>query len=139
MHLTDAASDGDAGRDEGTTMSQTKTAKAAKWCVFAAGWENAAGRSGSYGDGITSGTRRIFGVFDSEAEAEAALAGMMRSRTMTRSRMPGDGIDYPELEVGEFDALRFVGRQDRDQVSGKRLLALVNDLYERGRENAAAL
>ena len=111
-----------------------------KWCVYASCQSDATGRDYSFGDGITSSLSRIYAVCDTKAEAEAALERMLQGKHMQRARIPGDGLMWPELTVGVFDPLDFVGRQNRDDYYyGKRLAALRRELSERAESNAKDL
>lgn len=108
-----------------------------QWCVCASSLQDATGRTYAPGDGITAGSARLYGLADTREEAEALRDRLEGGRLLQRARMPGDGQLYPELEVCEYDPLDFVGRQNRDEYTGKRYAALCGDLAERAKKNAA--
>lgn len=110
-----------------------------QFCVCASTLIDSVGRTFAAGDGITSALNRIYAITDTLAEAESAKAQLMRSATFQRPRMPGDGRMVPELEVCPFDPLDFVGRQNRDDYTGKRYAALCGQLAADAKKNAASL
>lgn len=116
-------------------VATTKTA----WCVFASGFRDATGRTYAAGDGITRPTRRLYALADSQAEARHRKACFERGALLTRCRRGGDGRLYPELEIGRYDPLDFVGRQHRDDYTGKRYAQLCGRLADQATENAKEL
>jgi len=114
-------------------------AKIKKWCVMASHGEDATRQEYAFGDGITAPSRRLYAICGTKEEAEYACAALYCSKTMTKARMPGDGIIYPHLEVREFDPLDYVGSQNRDQYTGLRYKNLVRDLHEKAKADAEAL
>ena len=115
-------------------------AKAKKtWCVCASSLVDAVGRTYAPGDGITASSCRLYALADTREQAERIKADLDGSRRMQESRMPGDGKMWPELEVCEYDPLDFVGRQNRDEYTGKRYAALCGRLAEEATKNAAGL
>jgi hypothetical protein len=116
-------------------MSQAKR----QFCVYASTLINAVGTTYAVGDGITAPSRRLYGLADTRQEAEAIKAKLEAGRHMTRPRIPGDEKMWPELEVDEYDPLNFVGRQNRDDYTGKRYASLCGQLAETAERNMAAL
>lgn len=113
--------------------------EAEKWCVCASHGADADGSLMAFGDGWTACASRLYAVCDTKAEAEKALARLMKTKTMTRKRVPGDGIVYPVLEVHVFKPLRFTMRQGREEIVGARYKAFVGGLPVLAEFAAAAL
>ncbi len=110
-----------------------------KYCVYASSGRSSDGRQYAFGDGVTASVRRVYAICETEEMAEAELSRLLGTRLMNRPRMPGDNNIYPDLVVGPFDPLAFVGSQNRDEYRRKRLAGLVVDLYQRAAANAAGL
>lgn len=112
-----------------------------QWCVYADTLRDATGRTYAPGDGITRSSRRIYGIADSREEAERTKARLEGGRLLSRARIPGDSNLYPELEVGEYDPMDFVGSQARRQGDweGKRYPILCRDLAEAAERNASEI
>lgn len=91
------------------------------------------------GDGITAPSRKPYGFAETEAEAEATKDRLLAGKYMQGPRMPGNGKLYPAFEVEKFNPLDFVGRQNRDEYTGKRLANLCGDLYAKAKDNAAEI
>lgn len=110
-----------------------------QWCVCAATLEDATGRTYAPGDGITAASCRPYGLADTREQAETLRQRLEATKHMQRARIPGDGRMWPVLEVCEYDPLDFVGRQDRDEYTGKRYAQLCGRLLEQAAKNVAAL
>jgi len=119
--------------------NQEMTKMKAKFCVYASTLVDAIGRTSAPGDGITRSCRRLYALAATRQEAEAALARLNARPSMQKARIPGDPFLKPELEIDEFNPLDFVGRQDRDNYTGKRYAQLCFDLESLATKNSAGL